>query len=133
MEPVQFHNPPPSAEPQQQQSQGNGMAVAGLVLGILGLVFLWIPFLGWILALLGIIFGAVGNGKANKIGGKGKGMAVAGLVMGVLGLIGGIAFFLWALNEAKKAQRYRYSRYGMVTPTPAPTASDLASLQPDRV
>lgn len=132
MEPVQFHNPPAATESQQPQQQGNGLAVAGLVLGILGVVFLWIPVLGWILALLGLIFGAIGNGKANKIGGKGKGMAMAGLVLGILGLIGGIAFFLWALNEAKKAQRYRYGRYGMVTPAPAPTASDLASLQPDR-
>jgi hypothetical protein len=77
MEPVQFHNPPPSAQAPQAQEQGNGLAVAGMVLGIIGLVFCWVPVLGWILALLGLIFGAVGNGKANKIGGKGKGMALA--------------------------------------------------------
>jgi hypothetical protein len=89
------------------QPQGNGMAVAGLVLGILGLVLCWASILGWILALLGIIFGGLGMSKANKIGGKGKGMAVAGLVCGVLGLILGIALFFWALNQMK-----RHSRFG---------------------
>ena len=66
------------------------MAVAGLVLGILGLVLCFVAILGWILAVLGIIFGAVGIAKANKVG-RGKGMAIAGLVCGALGLIIGIA------------------------------------------
>ena len=70
--------------------QGNGMAVAGLVLGILGLVMCWIV-IGWILALLGIIFGAIGLGKAKRVG-KGKGMALAGLICGVLGIVVGIVF-----------------------------------------
>ena len=117
MEPVQFHNPPPSSPSQQEQPQGNGLAVAGLVLGIIGAVLFFVPFLGWILALLGIIFGALGNGKANKIGGKGKGMAMAGLILGIIGLIAGVAFFMWALNEAKKSRSYRYnSSYSMVMP-----------------
>jgi hypothetical protein len=128
MEPVQFHNPPPSAQAPQAQEQGNGLAVAGMVLGIIGLVFCWVPVLGWILALLGLIFGAVGNGKANKIGGKGKGMALAGLIMGVLGLIIGIALFIWAVKKTNEMERrYRYNRYSMVQPAPtAPvTTPDL--------
>ena len=88
------------------QPQGNGMAVAGLVLGIIGLVFCWVAILGWILALLGVIFGGLGMGKANKIGGRGKGMAVAGLVCGVLGLIIGISVFFWALSHV------RHGRFG---------------------
>jgi len=71
-----------------------------MVLGILGLVLCWFPFVGWIVALLGIIFGAIGNSKAGKIGGKGKGMALAGLITGVIGLIAGIAFFVWAMGQA---------------------------------
>ncbi|MBA2541511.1 MAG: DUF4190 domain-containing protein [Deltaproteobacteria bacterium] len=100
------------------QPQGNGMAVAGLVLGILGLVLCWASILGWILALLGIIFGGLGIGKANKIGGKGKGMAIAGLVCGVLGLILGIALFFWALNQMKRG------RFGEA---PSPTQPDMRS------
>ena len=88
------------------QPEGNGMAVAGLVLGIIGLVFCWIPFLGWILALLGIIFGGLGMGKANKIGGRGKGLAIGGLVCGVLGLIIGVAAFFWAMTQSRRHMRF---------------------------
>ncbi len=101
--------PPPGAPGAVQvnvvQQGGNGMAVAGLVLGILGLVLCFIPVFGQILAVLGIIFGAVGMSKANKIGGKGKGLATAGLATGLLGLIAGIVIFALALQEAKRQIR----------------------------
>ncbi len=114
-----FTDQPPPGTPMgmpgggMQQQQGNGMAVAGLVLGILGLVFCWVAIIGWIMALLGVIFGGVGMSKANKIGGKGKGMAVAGLACGVLGLVVGIALFFWALNKVKHDME-RWDRHGEV-------------------
>lgn len=58
------------------------MAVASLVLGIVGIIlcFLFIP---WILA---IIFGAVGIKQCNADSSySGKGLAVAGLVLGLVG------------------------------------------------
>ncbi|HTR50766.1 MAG TPA: hypothetical protein VMJ10_08680 [Kofleriaceae bacterium] len=73
--------------------QGNGMAVAAMVLGILAIVLCWIPFLNWGLALLAIIFGALGIGAANKRG-SGKGMAIAGLVCGAIGALLGVMFWL---------------------------------------
>lgn len=67
-------------------SQGNGLAVASLVLGILGIVLLpilfWVPFLFWILGILSIIFGAVGVRKPSK-----KGMAKAGLILGIITIV----------------------------------------------
>jgi hypothetical protein len=81
----------PASAPAPQQQGGNGLAVAGLVMGILALVLFWIPFLGILLGLLGLIFGGVGIGRANKVG-KGKGMAIAGLVMGILGVLLGLAW-----------------------------------------
>lgn len=82
---------------QQQPQQGNGMAVAAMVLGIIALVLFWVPVLNWILGLLGIVFGAVGMAKAGKIGGRGKGMALAGLITGLLGALLGVLFVLWAV------------------------------------
>jgi hypothetical protein len=96
--------------PQPQQQQGNGLAVAGMVLGIIAIVLCWVPFLDQVLALLAIIFGAIGTGKANKIGGKGKGMAMAGLIMGIIGMILGIAIIVMAMSAARHS--YSYSHYG---------------------
>lgn len=85
----QGYPPPP---PQQYgygyspQQQGNGMAVTAMVLGIIGVVLFWIPVLGWILAILAIIFGGVGIAQANKRAGSGKGMAIAGLVLGIVSI-----------------------------------------------
>jgi hypothetical protein len=76
------------------------MAVAGMVLGIIGLVLFWFPFVGWLVSLLGVIFGGVGIGKANKVG-KGKGAAIAGLVCGALGLVIGVVLYILAVMAVK--------------------------------
>ena len=93
----QFPQGQPPAPP-----QGNGIAVAGLVLGIIGLVFCWVPFFGWLLDVLGVIFGAIGVGKANRVG-RGKGVAIAGLACGAIGLLLGIVLFVLALHAAHEA------------------------------
>jgi hypothetical protein len=64
------------------QPQGNGMAVAALVVGLIGLLLF-----GVVMGILAIIFGAIGIGKANALGGKGKGMAIAGLILGVVDIL----------------------------------------------
>jgi hypothetical protein len=61
----------------------NGFAVAGLVLGIIGLPG-FMCIIPWVLA---IIFGSVGYSQIARSGAEGgKGMAIAGIVLGVIGL-----------------------------------------------
>ena len=70
------------------QNNGKGMSIAALVFGILGIVGSFIPVVCYftlVLAILGIIFGALGMKKAKLAGGEGKGLAVAGLVLGIIG------------------------------------------------
>lgn len=71
--------------------QGNGLAVAGLVLGILGVLFGFIPFVGVFMAILlgalGAIFGAVGLSRSKQPYRGGRGMAIAGLVLGIIAII----------------------------------------------
>jgi len=72
------------------QVQSNGMAVASLVLGILSILFVWIPFIGlvsWILAPIGLVLGLVAMSKPF-----GKGMAIAGSICSGIGLLGCIAW-----------------------------------------
>jgi hypothetical protein len=53
---------------------------------LLGLLLFWVPVLGAILAILGVILGGVGISQGRKSG-AGTGLAVAGLVCGILGLL----------------------------------------------
>lgn len=66
----------------------SGMSITAMILGIVGLVFVWAPFIGFICALLGIIFGGIGMSQTKKNPNlSGRGMAVAGLVCGIIGIV----------------------------------------------
>ena len=63
----------------QTEKKSNGIGTAGFVLSLIAIFFGWIPFLGWILWLLGLIFSFIGLFK------KPKGLAIAGLVISTIG------------------------------------------------
>jgi Domain of unknown function (DUF4190) len=69
----------------QPQSKPSGMAIASLVLGIIG-----VPMFCFVLpSLLAVVFGGVGIRQCTKNPVySGKGMAIAGLVLGLLTLLG---------------------------------------------
>jgi hypothetical protein len=78
------------APPQQAVKPSNGFGTAGFVLGIIGLVFSFIPLIGviaWPLVILGLIFSAIGLSKASKGRATNKGLAIAGLVVSIVGLV----------------------------------------------
>ncbi len=56
------------------------MGITGFVLGLVSLIFVWIPYIGLIGAVLGIIFSAVGMRAQTG----GKGLAIAGLVLSII-------------------------------------------------
>lgn len=95
-EPVQMAGPAPG---QYQVKPTSGMAVASLVLGILGIVLSCIFFIGGPIALLATIFGAVGMKATSEGEREGRGMAVAGLVMGIVGLAFTLLFFAAFVNN----------------------------------
>ncbi|GGL85663.1 DUF4190 domain-containing protein [Nakamurella endophytica] len=64
----------------------NGLGTAGLVLGIIGVVFFWAYLFGIALNVLAIIFGAVGLAKVNRREADNRGSAMAGLVLGIIGI-----------------------------------------------
>jgi hypothetical protein len=91
---------PPSGSPWQQgqpvyyvpqQRRTNGLAVAALVLGILGLVFF--AFFA-VPPALALIFGIVSLGQIKGSNGtqEGRGLAIAGIVLGSVGLL---FFVIW--------------------------------------
>lgn len=105
----------------------NGMAIAGMVLGILAAVGFWFPIAGQVVALLAVILGAVGLRKATRDTAGGKGMAITAIVLGgaalVVGLIVTIAAFQ-AVNEGGDDAGYLPEIQQQLqegTPTPAVT------------
>jgi len=76
---------------------GKGKAVAGLVLGIIGIVFGllsgYFSIAGLPIAIVGLIL-SVSGGKKLKAAGQPSGIATAGLVLGIIAVVfTGIAFF----------------------------------------
>lgn len=66
------------------------MGVASLVLGILSIVFCWVPCVGWLAVVPGII-GIILGGAGIATGGQDKGCAIAGLILSILATI----FAIW--------------------------------------
>ena len=66
---------------QENAKKSNGVGTAGFVLAIIGLFFGWVPALGWIIWILGLILSFVGVFR------KPKGLAIAGLVISLISLI----------------------------------------------
>ena len=70
----------------------DGISIAAMVCGILAFV---VPYVGIVLAILAIVFGAIGMGRTKRNPElKGRGMAITGLVLGIL------AFFVVILLAA---------------------------------
>ena len=66
------------------------MAVASLILGIIGLFAWTIPFLGFPITIIGLVLGTIALFRSQKD----RGMAIAGTVMCALGFFGSIVNFI---------------------------------------
>ena len=76
----------------QQSQQANGVGTAGFVLALIAIFLGWVPVLGWILWVLGLILSFVGVFK------KPRGLAIAGLVISLICLILLVAVFVAILG-----------------------------------
>ena len=85
MEPNFTQQPVPGPAGEQP---GKGKAIASLVLGIISLAFMWMPFFGLVLGIVGLVLAA----SAGKEGFRG-GLKTAGFVCSLIGTIIG-AFYL---------------------------------------
>ncbi|VXB79568.1 DUF4190 domain-containing protein [Nocardioides sp. AX2bis] len=92
-QPNQYGNQPPQSNQYGNQQYGGqpaklkkGLAIAALVLGILGLFGSLIVF-GAILSLVAVILGIVALVQSKKPTHGGKGFAISGIVLGILGLV----------------------------------------------
>jgi hypothetical protein len=70
----------------QAAAPTNGLAIASLVCGIIGLLG-FCCCVSWIFPIPAIICGHMGLNRANRGSGGGRGMAIAGLIMGYLSVL----------------------------------------------
>lgn len=76
-----FHQPQPTVIVQSPRESSNGIGTAGFILSLLTFVLGWVPVLGWILWILGLIFSAIGLAK------KPRGLAIAGFIISLIDVI----------------------------------------------
>jgi hypothetical protein len=96
---------------QQTTTAGQGMGIAGLILGIIAIPLAIIPctiILALLFGTAGIVLSAVGLHQANTANGT-KGLPVSGLIVSIVGL--SIAF-MWGLLFASFAEHGKPWRQG---------------------
>lgn len=73
---------------QQAQSNGkDGLALVGMVIGIISVFLVCLNWMDIIIAITGLVLSIIGLKSVNK-----KGMAIAGIICSVIGLLASIAF-----------------------------------------
>ncbi|MFL5713891.1 MAG: DUF4190 domain-containing protein [Chloroflexota bacterium] len=87
----------------EPQKRGNGLAVAGMVLGILSVVLFILNALDLVLAVLAIVFSIIGLVRANR-GRSGKGMAITGLVLGCVGMVIALVVLVVGLQTRQRCE-----------------------------
>ena len=71
----------------QVTNNTNGIGTAGFVCALVALFLGWVPVLGWVLWVVGLILSIVGITKQPK------GLAIAGLIISLIGIILLLAVF----------------------------------------
>jgi len=74
-------NPKQTIVVNQIQRKTNGIGTAGFVLALIALFFGWVPLLGWLMWILGLVFSFIGVFKSPR------GLAIAGLIISLIGII----------------------------------------------
>lgn len=86
-----FNNYVTEGPGQEAPKGGKGMAIASMVLGIVGLVLFCIWYLSIPCGVIAIILGILHNKKGEK-----SGMATAGLVLGIIAIVLALAVIILA-------------------------------------
>jgi hypothetical protein len=97
--------PYPLAMPPQPRS---GMALTGMILGIVGLCTS-ILYVGGVIGIVGLVFSIIGIRTVNRTGQAGKGMAITGLITSIVAIIVNaieIAVVIWVVHTFSTCTQY---------------------------
>ncbi|WP_416875120.1 DUF4190 domain-containing protein [Kitasatospora sp. SC0581] len=99
---------PPYAMPAPAPQPRNGLGIAAMVLGIVGVVLgltIILFWLSWLPALLAVVFGVIALGHVRKGLAANRAMALAGVVLGVTGLLVSVGTGVFVVNRVQEVHR----------------------------
>jgi hypothetical protein len=82
-----YGQPKPAAS---AKNPSKGWAIAALVFSLIGLASSWVPIVGMIIPIAGLVLGSVAIGKSKQEGYGGKGLATASIVLSAIAVVIGI-------------------------------------------
>lgn len=85
-------------------SPKNGLGITALIVAIIALIFCWLPVVGTVLAIVGLILGFVARGRVKRGQATNGGMALAAIVISALALIINIAVTAFAFFIGSQVQ-----------------------------
>ncbi len=111
--PYQSYGYPYPMMPMAPQQLPRGMAITGMVLGIVG-VCTALFYIGGVVGIVGLVFSIIALRAARRGTSGGKGMAIAGLVTSIVAIIVNvieIVLIVWVLNNVNNCAQYDPSQY----------------------
>ena len=100
--------PPPVQVPPGSVRAANGLGIAALVIGIIGLVLVWSVVGGIVLGILAVIIGVLARSHCKRGQADNIGVATSGIVLGILAVLVSLVFiWIWV----SLGQRW-YDEYG---------------------
>jgi hypothetical protein len=111
--PYQSYGYPYPMMPMPQQELPKGMAIAAMVLGIVGLCTS-IFYIGGVIGIVGLVFSIIALRSANRGRTGGRGMAIAGLVTSIIAIVVNtieIIVIVWFVHTAVNCAQYEPTTY----------------------
>ena len=113
--------------PPQNRNAGRGLAIAGLIAGIIALLLFWFPAVNLVAVVLAIIGLGLGIGAlvtAGRTGSSAKGLGTAAVIISAAALVLSIlAAIMWA-------SLFTPMERNTVTPSPEPTSTVTRTATP---
>jgi hypothetical protein len=75
--------------PQAPRARANGLALASLLVGIVGLALSWVPFVGLCIGIVALVLGVVASARIKRGASGSKASMITGIVLGSLALLVG--------------------------------------------
>jgi hypothetical protein len=86
--------PPPQFPAAPGTQQTNGLAIAGMVLGIVSIALFFLNWIDILVAIVGLILSIIGLNKSRQLGGTGRGMAITGIITSAVGIVAAAIFLI---------------------------------------